>query len=74
MYLGGFLLQKWEETTLDNEELLTEIGDILEEFKHGAEININMGNMGHSTSEQFQMLVVDFLGMKKTELEEKENG
>lgn len=69
-----FLLRKWEENTLDNEELLLEIGDILEEFKHGAEISINMGNMGHSTSEEFQMLVVDFLGVKKAELEEKENG
>lgn len=59
---------------MDNEELLTEIGDILEEFKHGAEISITMGNMGHDTSEQFQMLVVDFLVMKKAELEEKENG
>ena len=69
-----FFITKKGGKALDNEELLLEITDILEEFKHGAEISITMGNMGHDTSEQFQMLVVDFLGMKKAELEKKENG
>ena len=59
---------------MDKAELLLEIADILEEIKHGAEIGITMGNMGHDTSEDFKMLVVDFLGMKKAELEEKGNG
>lgn len=59
---------------LDKPELLIEIGDILEEIKHGAEIGITFGNMGHDTSEDFKMLVVDFLGMKKEELEDELNG
>lgn len=72
---SGFLLLKTrEETPLDKVELLIEIGDVLEELKHGAEIGITMGNMGHDTSEDLKMLVVDFLGMKKEELEEKING
>ena len=59
---------------MDKSELLIEIGDILEEIKHGAEIGITLGNMGHDTSEDFKMLVVDFLGMKKEELEDELNG
>lgn len=69
-----FITKKWEDKPLDKAELLEEIGDIIEEIKHGAEIGITMGNMGHDTSEDFKMLVVDFLSMKKAELEEKENG
>lgn len=74
LYLGGFLLSKREVILLDKPELLIEIGDILEEIKHGAEIGITLGNMGHDTSEDFKMLVVDFLGMKKEELEDELNG
>ena len=55
-------------------DLVSEIGDILEEVEHGAEIGITMGNMGHDISEDLQRLIVDFLGMKKEELEEKLNG
>jgi hypothetical protein len=69
-----FFITKKGGKALDNEELLLEITDILEEFKHGAEISITMGNMGHDTSENFKMLVADFLGMKKEELEDELNG
>lgn len=71
---NGFLLPKREDKPLDKAELLLEIADILEEIKHGAEIGITMGNMGHDTSEDFKMLVADFLGMKKEELEDELNG
>ncbi len=53
-----------------NTELIAEITDILEELDHGAEISITMGNMGHDTSEEFKMLVIEFLSMKKAELED----
>ena len=69
-----FLLPKWEDKPLDKAELLLEIGDIIEEIKHGAEIGITMGSMGHDTSDDFKTLVVDFLGMKKEELEDELNG
>jgi len=53
-----------------NTELIAEITDILEELDHGAEISVTMGNMGHDTSEEFKMLVIEFLSMKKVELED----